>query len=133
MCRQVASIFAEASLYCGRSSPKRETALGWSWLSQNRLFHATPYNSVCQRDIICFNSTRDGFSSFHFPYFLPLPKSTCSNWNTIFSSWVSSPAYCFASSVVTFGVSPTVMISYLDRTFSFISCKYLWTFGPLTA
>ena len=130
MWRQVANIFADTSLYSGLSFPNLDTDRGWSWFSQNRLFQAISSRPFCHLVRTLFISRRSIFFFVH----LLLPSastSICSNWNTIFNSFPSLLAYFFASSKVTPEHSPTVIVSALFKTFSRISWRYSWTWGPL--
>ena len=126
---QVASIFADTSWYFAESSAYLDTERGWSWFSQNRLFQAISSRPFCHLVRTAFISRRSIFLSVHL---LSASASTsiCSNWNTIFSSFSSLLAYFLASSRVTPEHSPTVMVSALFNTFSRISCRYSWTWGP---
>ena len=77
----MASILAAATR-CSPSSPKRETARGWSWLFQYSEFQPTSASPSCQRPNVSFRSTsRSGWMS-HFDVG-PWSSCTCSNWKTM--------------------------------------------------
>ena len=93
------SIFAAATR-CAPSSPKRETARGWSWLFQYRLFQPTsarPVLPAAERRLEVGQRAAAGAPTSSRPG----RACTCSNWNTMSSSACAGSVNSRASSSVT--------------------------------
>lgn len=91
-----------------------------------------PSICCCQTLNTFSNSQSSHFRGVHLSPSVP-SSSIWSNWKTIESSWRSLATYWLDSySSTPHGISPTVQLVYLDRTFLFISRIYLWTFGLAT-
>ena len=85
-CRTVASVFAEWTRCSGESSPNRETARGWSWLSQYREFQPASASPYCQSARLPFSAGRDRGARSHFDAPGTWSMPMCSKVNTMFSS-----------------------------------------------